>query len=62
MNASPETVAKIFNAPLASVRRQYARNAVQLREMANLAGGGKYRGKTQREWTELALMAEENSR
>lgn len=62
MTASPEIVASIFGAPVENVRRQYARNAAQLRDMARMSGNGKYRGKTRAEWTELALVAEDKAR
>lgn len=57
-NPTPENVAQMFNVPVANVKRQYARNAIQLRQMAAKAGNGKYRGKTAEQWGELAAMAE----
>lgn len=61
-NPTVEQVARIFGATEAQVRSQYGLNSVQLRGMAHLAGGGKYRGKTAQQWDDLAAMAEQKSK
>lgn len=59
---TPEHVARVFNAPLANVKAQYAKNAKQLRELAAKAQAiGSYRGKTAAYWTERAEYFERQS-
>ncbi len=59
--ATAEQVAAFFNAPVENVKRQYARNAVQLRQCQAQAKAGKYRGYTNAQWNAFAKHAETQS-
>ncbi len=61
-NPTSEQVAAIFGASVENVKRQYAKNALQLRGMAEKAGSREYRGKTAVEWNGLAVIAEGKSK
>lgn len=59
--ATAAQVAALFGVPVSNVQKLYADNAQDLRAFAAMAGAGKYRGKTAREWAEFAEHAEKQS-
>lgn len=59
---TPEQIARRFRVPVQNVKKQFEKNATQLRGMAKRAGCGVYRGKTSVEWSRLAQVAEDKSK
>lgn len=64
MKAKPSLalISSVLGVSTKDVRKQFAKNAIQLRSFAALAGAGKYRGKAGDQWLALAEYAEKQAK